>query len=429
MDGTVIPTNPILPDFTRFQWASPVERAWWLPLIQEAAAAYVELERLAVVHGVRFACWQNIHPDTLVSMTQWARSRNLVCVPTNITRRANGYSNTADTIRPGDAYDYRCLFIHSSHYANFQFGTDDERGKLLGYPTCCRRHFAETWSKGQVDSTWEQWQNTTGSFLHGNTLLRSMGIRAVSHMPCAFNCPESVSLAQDMMELGLDNGLQEPVRLLHEVMQWPIEWSRLFGIAEYVTPALKIVTRTDWTPTTDRFSKQGQYHKPEATLWTDNGFNDPVVMRQSHNIILDSLKTVEPGQRVQDLGCGNGLLLKRLRIARPDVTIGGVDVNDGAIKRAGFGTGKWRTASIESVPAMSDVWTTRLINPLRLLEMDPSAASNVRLTLSGCDTYVYAYPDALKNRSLEELCVQAGLPVPQMQQKTPLVSVGLIPRA
>lgn len=432
MDGTVTATNPVLPDFTRTQWATPVERAWWLPLLQEASTAYVELERLAVVHGLRKACWQNIHPDTLVSMTEWARQHHILCVPTNIIRRTSGYSNNSETIRPGDAYDYRCLFIRPEWYEGLKFSTDDERGYLLGYPACCRAHFDATWGKGQVDSTYEQVRNSVYSVaLEPHTLLRSLGVRLVSHMPCSFNCHHSAEIAQDTIKLAEKTGYNEQVKILQEVMKWPIHWTRLFGIAEYVTPALKITTRSDWTPYQQQFqTPDHDYHKPESWLWTDNGFSEPGAMRASHNVLLDTLKVIRPQERVLDLGCGNGLLLKRLKIQRPDVKIGGVDVNDDAIKHAGFGTGKWRTAPIQD----TDAWSasaphTVLINPVRLLEMAPQDAMAVRLALRASTVLVYAYPDATRTSSLEALCATAGLPVPWMLHQTPLVSVGMIPRA
>lgn len=419
-----------LPDFTRWQWASQTERLWWAPLFKQTADAYQTWERQAVVMGKRKACWQPVHPKELVSVTEAYARYGVVVVPTNTMHNKQGYSSSSGTA-PGDDFVYRCVFTRPEHLPaifDTKYSFDEKMGRLLGYPICCQRHFNTTWGRGQVDSTFEQWQRSEKIGLP-STLMRWMGIRAVSHLPCRYDCIASTARALDMLHVGEACGHTEEVRLIKEVLKWPVQWSRLFGIAEITSPATRVSTRTDWTPTRDEFVTDGIYNKPEAWIWTDNGFIDPAVMRATHSIIIESLKECLPqGARLLDLGAGNGHLARRLTIHRPDVKVGGVEFDKAAIAHAPQLLGKWFHNRIED-----NHWTgwhpdAVLINPVRLLEMGSFKAFETRQHISGVkQVFLYAYPDTLKDTSLEQLAVQAGfMEGLQMLQKTPLVSVGLL---
>jgi hypothetical protein len=422
MATTQTPTNPVLPDFTRWQWASMDERAWWSPLFMEAANAFKEVERLSVLEGVREAAWQNVNTSELIEATQWAHYRGLLVVPTNTTGQAGSYS--AQQSQGTDIV--RIVYVRPENYAKvLPWVGDHHIGEMLGFPPCCRVAFRETWGKGQVDSTHEQFTNTTGlTYIH--TLFRWMGIRTVPHMPCSHNCEQSIALEKSLQMVAQKYGYGEQFRLINEVQGWPVKWSRLFGIVELVSPALKITTRSDWTPTLQKFEKAGRYIKPIAGIWEENGYSNPETMREAHSTLLYSLKDSLPqNARVVDLGCGNGLLLKRLRMHRPDITIGGVDINKTAIEHAGLG--RWKVGKIQECQ-----WTTWkpdvvLVTPGRLTEMTPEDAELTRGALASVpQVFLYSYADTLTKGNLEHLATQAGFPHIQMLTKTPLVSVGLV---
>jgi hypothetical protein len=80
-----------------------------------------------------------------------------------------------------------------------------------------------------------------------NILGRWLGVRAVAHLPCRFDCPESVAFAQRLLEIGTNNGYGEEVSWITEILSWPAEWSALHGIAEVKWPIVKLSTRTDAT--------------------------------------------------------------------------------------------------------------------------------------------------------------------------------------
>jgi hypothetical protein len=412
-----------LPDFTRWAWASLPERLWWQPLFAEASAAFTQLERLSVVERLRPACWQPVTPEQLPTVSRWAHAHDLLCLPVEQVAHGRGYSNCATPVQPGEPFAYRCLFVHAKDCPKTWPLDDATYGRLLGYPTCCQEAFAHTWGRGQVDSTWEQHRPTT-TIAH--TLLRGMGLRLVPHLPCSFDCGESLAMATEFHALGLRHGFEDEMRLLIEVLRWPVAWSRLFGIAEIVTPALKISTRTDWTPTKDAFAVTGAYQRPVETLWTDNGFTSPTAMRHAHRVLTRYLTgTLLSTARVLDLGCGNGALIRRLARENPGIKIAGVEQHAATLERIPPLTGKWFAGTIESL-----VWaewrpTHALISVQRLHEMAPEVRARVLAHIP--QLIVYAYPDTLLHGSLVE---QLGHACPDATlgdvQITPHVSVGVL---
>jgi hypothetical protein len=221
MATTQTPTNPVLPDFTRWQWASMDERAWWSPLFMEAANAFKEVERLSVLEGVREAAWQNVNTSELIEATQWAHYRGLLVVPTNTTGQAGSYS--AQQSQGTDIV--RIVYVRPENYAKvLPWVGDHHIGEMLGFPPCCRVAFRETWGKGQVDSTYEQFANTTGlTYIH--TLFRWMGIRTVPHMPCSHDCEQSIELERNSLGVAHKYGYAEQLQTINEVQSWPVKWS------------------------------------------------------------------------------------------------------------------------------------------------------------------------------------------------------------
>jgi len=428
-----MPANiPVLPDWTRWSWRSADERDWWMPLFTRASNAYQDVERLSVVHRLRPAAFQNVDSDKLIDATRWAAQHNILCIPQTTVGVASSYSSTTQPIRDGK-FAYRVLYLHPDYYNKAFPQTDAEFGDVLGYPACCRDAYAHTWGQGHVDSTWEQTREGTqpNGLPLTSTLMRWMGMRLVSHMPCTYTCTESQAIAQAMFDLGCAHGYREEMYTIREVLSWPLKWSRLFGIAEIVTPALKISTRSDWTPKKQEFFRNGHYERVRKTLWTDNQFSSAQGMRETHEDMLPALLTQLPQDaRVLDLGCGNGHLLRRLTIYRPDLRIAGVDTNADAIQRAQHPmslTARFMAARIQDGTWRDWKPTAVLFNPARLTEMPPSDAKCVAEWIREVpQQFPYLYSDWQTRTDVSTLCTEYGLGTPQPLIKTPKVEMGVM---
>ena len=86
----------------------------------------------------------------------------------------------------------------------------------------------------------------TGKYA-ANVLLSQIGIRAVPHWPCGFQCEATNSFAEQLDSPS--SVLQEPptAAIIREILSWPAEWSALHGIAEVKTPVLKICGAVKYT--------------------------------------------------------------------------------------------------------------------------------------------------------------------------------------
>lgn len=426
------PNRPTLPEWTRWAWASMVERDYWKPLIERVSKLREEVEWITVIEGIRPAMYVFVSPQELLDVNTRAAKHGLVVIPvTQTNRESNAYSagSTGQAFNPNAPWQYRVLIANKSVLPLIldteNIASNNEvLGQVLGYPSCCREFFHRTWGAGQVDTTWDQYASTgqAAGPVEANMLWRWLGVRWVSHLPCSYQCEATVEMGRKTREAMKKYGYAEEVKVIDTVLSWPVRWSGVNGIAEIVGPAIKVSTRTDWAPPTDnrRFTRPGQYAKPTADLWKDNGFSSYVGMTTSHAPLLEEIKTLVPENgAIIDLGCGNGRLLRTAKLNRPDISIGGVDINENAIRTVQAGlVGKWHTSKIEDLhwtEWFAPDTTIALYCPVRLTEMSPEDAEKTRAALSSYKTHlVYVYGDNLLKHTLPEWMALAGYPIDRL---------------
>lgn len=254
-----------LPDFTRFGWVSDPARDVWQPRIQRIVACRQQLEWLSVVHGLRDCCLTLVSTTKLVDLAAQLIRHELVALPIAKQKvSSQPYATVSARPQPGDKFDYRVVVGSVKNTAVFKIAWDsgdkNTQRELLGYPICCGLFFEKIWDHEKfMDTTWPMAMNTLGFAtedclcdieqvtMETNVLLRWLGVRAVSHLPCSFSCHSSASLGRSFMELGRNCGFQSEVQWTDEILSWPVEWSALHGIAEIKSPIVKISTCTDAT--------------------------------------------------------------------------------------------------------------------------------------------------------------------------------------
>ena len=74
-----------------------------------------------------------------------------------------------------------------------------------------------------------------------NTLWRRADIAATFHLPCRFDCLDTVRLGEQLVALGCRSGYSDEMEWLMEILSWPVEWSTLHGIAEIKTPIFRLI--------------------------------------------------------------------------------------------------------------------------------------------------------------------------------------------
>ena len=483
----------VLPDFTRLAWVSDPAREVWEPRLQRIIEAWMQIEWLSSAAGVRACGIVMATPEQFLKQAPIWAEHALSPMPLQmlgISRQS--YSATTVAVVPGEPFAFRFVLGSPSDVASFKRAWDaaDQReiGQLLGYPSCCRDFFRNVWvEQNMVDTTWPMACNTVAAVagtpsileLSGppecNILWRWMGARAVPHLPCKFDCQATVELARRLTRVGRDNGFEQEMDWLLDVLSWPVEWSALHGIAEIRTPVLKVSTRTDatagkyvvrsrgaaypdegargldfpyrqfeGTPLTASQAYRRGMSEPLPVLngppdWyaTDNGFPDLAALARAHTPIVElaraALEEAEGEIDILDLGCGNGALLKAIQESCPSVTPYGIEIEPERVAHARALQPRFAANFIQGdLLESDDLWPADrryalvLLMPGRLLESSPSRAARLRARLKErCDRillYAYGGGSGESGNHLAQLSQAAGFTLTQANLEA---SIGL----
>jgi len=302
-----------------------------------------------------------------------------------------------------------------------------------------------------------------------NILWRWVGVRAVPHLPCRFDCHETIQLGSQFLQVGEASGHVEEAAWIKQILSWPVEWSALHGIAEVKSPVLKISTRTDasankyvvrWKGTD--YPKEGAtglrfpYQAPARRLMTegrsfqlglrqalegtptkrpwfhrDNGFSSPETMNELHRPIVSLARRALHGLTgsVLDLGCGNAALLAKICREDDSLTPYGVDSNKAALEHAAALLPAHARNFKHGNVFDCDSWSTgqryvlTLLMAGRLFDVDRRIAERLIARLRADSDWVllYVYPGS-GTRQLAEIANEFGFGL----QDAAVASVGLL---
>lgn len=255
--------------FVRLNWANLEAREFWEPRLQSAAEAFNFLEMETVAKGIRSCATTHIFPQDMESRLLELGSRGLMFLPIQKVGQYGGFSHYHPPVIEGRPWSYygvvskspddARLFVESSDHTSEKGVDHTTIGRLLGFPDCCIEFFNEVWCKGFVDPIWQQAKGVDKKFVseesehlirlnrgvdHNlNDMLRYIGLRIISHLPCSFDCKKSSQIANSWIELGRELEIEGLDDLL-DILKWPIEWDCLKGIAIVSTPVFKLTTNS-----------------------------------------------------------------------------------------------------------------------------------------------------------------------------------------
>ena len=453
----------VLPDFTRLMWVNDHARSVWEPRFKRIGKAWSDVEWLSVVSGVRPCGLTVATPEEFVGRAgEWAKS-GLCAVPVEIQGLSNySYASTPVRTQLGSPFAFRMVLGTLHTVSEFKHAWDkcdhEEMGRLLGFPACCTNFFHRVWVEEKlVDTTWSMAVSCLSSSENGsirqvagppeaNILWRWMGIRAVPHLPCSFECKESVRAGRKLLELGRSAGYSEEMDWVLEILSWPVEWSALHGIAEIRTPILKVSTRSDATAVKYIVQRPGRLYPAEGarglnfpyrregktvvqlslprleqgpndrirtaeghphSYSEDNGFDSSYAMDAAHKPIINLAVAALAGRsgNVLDFGCGNGALLQKIHKVCPRTEPYGIDLDPTRIAHARMLLPVFRKNFVvgdmfecEAEWQNGYKYALAILMPGRLIEAGPSTARKlIEWIGQSCDRLlVYAYGDWLK---------------------------------
>lgn len=324
-----------LPEWApRVIWSSAHAREVWQPRIAAVSQAWIVAERASVAAGIRPSALQHCTPEDLPRLMRAQAEHGLMVLPLAQVAKVQGYQSGTTALAPGAPFDYRVAITQPEHAAAWAAAPDDDAiGRLLGTPDCCRQFFERVWKH-------ERWMDTTVPMTEKqpqisdnglNMLWRWLGVRPVSHLPCAHDCAESLALSEHLATL-----LPEPERTWHlEILSWPALYTSLFGIAEITSPIHRMSVPTDALAERVEVRYLGTGYPVEGASGlafpfrqsapvvaplrfvrtmqhpSDNGFSSRAGQHAAHARLLEALGS-RTWRTVVDLGAGNGALLGKV---------------------------------------------------------------------------------------------------------------------
>ena len=120
---------------------------------------------------------------------------------------------------------------------------------LTGLPACC---LAAAWREAVFDPVWVRASAQPGGGLtvdqpalpETNALLRPLGLRLAPVAACSARCEAMRQFGRARLD-GLAAGDdREAAAILAEMLDWPVRWSALHGIAETATPVVRFTYGT-----------------------------------------------------------------------------------------------------------------------------------------------------------------------------------------
>ncbi len=239
-----------IPEWCRTIWVSAEAQELWEPRITRIGEAWAAAE-LASVGSFREACLQTVGPAQLPELNQKAIERRLDLLVLARQGDTGTYQAGPVSIEGAASWNYRVALVTKMAAVPFldawRDGDDEVMGKLLGFPECCRAFFQRIWvDEKWIDTTWPMAQGETlvAGPVECNILLRWLGVRWVPHLPCSFDCEHTTELGREFRALMGDT---DETRWMDELLDGPVQWSGWHGIAEIVTPVVKISAKTDAT--------------------------------------------------------------------------------------------------------------------------------------------------------------------------------------
>lgn len=283
-----------LHDFTRYSWVSDLARKTWQPRIQRILTSRQEIEWRAVADGLQACTVQILSPEQLAEQTRKMAECGLVVLPLrNIPAQRSMYHTVLTEAQATEPF--HCLVVIGSagnveaFKEPWEANNQREVHAFSGYPACCRDFFQEVWVQEKfLDTTWPMTLNTETKKeisptiyeaegpAQANILLRWISVRAASHLPCRFDCPATVERANQFLALGREAGYGEEMNWLLEMLDWPMEWSALHGIAEILMPVLKIVTLSDATAKKYVVRRKGNSYPREGARGLAFPYRQPI---------------------------------------------------------------------------------------------------------------------------------------------------------
>lgn len=271
------PEIPIEPQVKWF-WKNAAAKDYWTERVKKASELYATMEYATVREGVRRAMFYNFPAERHPFEIQ-ARQDGLFCQTLLRVKKYVSFAHhhTLASDDDPEAYRYAIIAKDPKDIQEVQALYGDKRdldarghvriGELLGYPPCCVRFFKKMWlQEKKWDPVFEEATHSPSSVLLNsrkgvietvkvkghpwcNTLLRYNSVRAISWLPCSFECRSSVSKAKEWIAAGQEFSRDcRALDDLTEILSQPLSWICAGGLALIEGPNFRIIGNSFFAP-------------------------------------------------------------------------------------------------------------------------------------------------------------------------------------
>lgn len=254
--GMELLKNFELDGFMRMVWLNKKAKEAWSPVISSANALVHEMEVESVVINQRPCAWVTVDERNYPQAKANWESKNLNSLVLRKVGQFQGFANKFIPPRPNEPGMFCCIVSKSmDELAAFKDAAsradDFTQGILLGYGECCAHFFVDIWLRGYHDPIWQtalnsQIVNQTSCHIRvkphplSNPMLRFAGVRAGFHIPCSFNCQETIRISKERFVLAKEFDF-ELVEKMEELLRMPMSWDCYHGVAIIRTPIFYLV--------------------------------------------------------------------------------------------------------------------------------------------------------------------------------------------
>lgn len=287
------------PDFTKSNWKTAESRDAWKDVLNRAKQGMKEAEWRSVLDDETDRKAAIVHINNR-NREKWLRrvsQHDLAYRDVMFSEANDGYSHK---FKATDRYDptrqtYSVIAVNDDVADQMEesilgsgFEHEDTVGRLLGFPKCCRDFFFDQWhNEGHIDPIYEITCNTDsvemvdGDPEHlrvvdpsagANIMWRYFGLSFITHLPCAWDCEESIEIARDRYRIMAENGYKEAADALYQWLEAPATWSGLHSQALIKNEHFIGKSKTSLYPNKKRII-WGEQHETGSAL--DDGGKPP----------------------------------------------------------------------------------------------------------------------------------------------------------
>jgi len=248
-----------LDPFSTYNWKTVQSRDNWQESLRKAANAksYAEWKSVSDSETDRKAAIIHVYDNTREEWMRRIGEEGLHFRPIRYVEPYNGFAHSHPSTTKSDPNRITYAAISENpdvadamEEAELELTGAEKHeavGELLGFPTCCTKHFNDIWLSEEIyDPMYEISCNSNEAEVvdgneesvilpdvnpGANILWKYFGWSFITHIPCSWSCEESIDIARERYRIMTEGPYGDVADLLVKWLSEPAEWSGYHGIA------------------------------------------------------------------------------------------------------------------------------------------------------------------------------------------------------